>query len=80
MAKGMKTGGREHGTPNLLTKEMRAILKGIIAKEIELIPETLSKLEPEKRLEIVLKLLPYALPKVEAVGMYENEPLIVDWD
>lgn len=35
MAKGEKTGGREQGTPDLLTKEMRAILKRIIAKELE---------------------------------------------
>lgn len=74
MAKGKKTGGREQGTPNLLTKEMREILKGIIGKEMELIPETLKNLAPEKRLEMVLKLLPYVLPKVETVGMYENEP------
>ena len=63
MARGQKTGGREQGTPNLLSKEMRAILKGIIAKELELIPETLEKLEPEKRADLVLKLLPYVLPE-----------------
>ena len=78
MAKGIKTGGREQGTPNLLTKEMRAILKGIIAKEIKMIPETLEKLEPEKRLELVLKLLPYVLPKVETVPMGQGEPWSVD--
>jgi len=75
MAKGKKTGGREPGTPNLLTKEMRAILKNIIAKELELLPETLEKLEPEKRAEIVLKLLPYIFPKVEPVIMEKGERL-----
>lgn len=80
MAKGIKTGGRELGTPNVLTKEMRAILKNIISKELETIPETLEKMEPDKRLEIVLKLLPYVLPKVEAVIMEKGEPLITnDW-
>lgn len=77
---GKKFGGREPGTPNLLTKEMRAILKNIIAKELEMLPETLKKLEPEKRTEIVIKLLPYVLPKVEAVTMEKGEPLITnDW-
>jgi len=74
MAKGIKTGGRAEGTPNTLTKEMRTILKGIISKELESIPETLQKIEPEKRLEIVLKLLPFVLPKVENVPMTINEP------
>jgi hypothetical protein len=78
MAKGKKTGGREQGTPNLLTKEMRAILKSIIAKELELLPETLEKLEPEKRAEIVLKLLPYVLPKIEPIEMQKGEPLDFD--
>jgi hypothetical protein len=71
---GKKFGGRESGTPNTLTKEMRTILKGIISKELESIPETLQKIEPEKRLEIVLKLLPFVLPKVENVPMTINEP------
>jgi hypothetical protein len=80
MAKGIKTGGREQGTPNMLTKEMRAILKNIISSELEQIPEILKKLEPEKRADLVIKLLPYVLPKVEAVTMSEGEPTIFnDW-
>jgi hypothetical protein len=77
MAKGFKTGGREAGTCNVLTNEMRSILKGIIAKELKTLLETIEKLEPEKRLDILLKLLPYVLPKVEPVEMdsYEHEPL-----
>lgn len=76
--KGLKKGGREQGTSNLLTKEMRGILKGIIAKELELIPSTLEKLDPEKRVDLVLKLLPYVLPKVESVGMKEGESFQLD--
>ena len=64
-----KTGGREKGTPNLLTKEMRAILKDIISKELNSISENLKKLESDKRLDVILKLLPYVLPKVESVPM-----------
>jgi len=79
MAKGVKTGGREAGTPNKLTSDMRAILKGIVSSELERIPETLAKLEPEKRADLVLKLLPYVLPKVEAVSMDEGEPWNNDW-
>ena len=74
MAKGIKTGGRDQGTPNRLTREMRAILKRIVSRELELIPASLEKLEPEKRTEIVIKLLPYVLPKVEPVPMDRGEP------
>jgi len=80
MAKGIKTGGRDQGTPNLLTKEMRAILKSVIAMELETLPDTLTKLEPEKRLEVIIKLLPYILPKVETVQMSSGEPLTFDLD
>ena len=74
MAKGIKTGGRVQGTANLLTSELRDVLKGIIRKELELIPATLEKMEPEKRAEVVLKLLPYILSKVESVTMANGEP------
>jgi hypothetical protein len=79
MAKGHKTGGREQGTPNKLTSDMRAILKGIVSSELERISEILEKLEPEKRADLVLKLLPYVLPKVEAVSMDEGEPWNNAW-
>jgi hypothetical protein len=77
MAKGIKTGGREAGTPNKLTKELRAALKDLLHQELQNLPEHLNSLEPKDRLEILVKLLPYALPKVEAVNYTENEPM--DW-
>lgn len=79
MAKGIKTGGRKQGTPNILTREIRAILKGIIAKELETLPATIEQFEPEKRLEIILKLLPYVLPRVETVHMNEGELMDIGW-
>ena len=74
---GKKYGGREAGTPNRLTREIRTALKNILHQEIELLPEHFDRLEPKDRLEILVKLLPYALPKVEAVNYSENEPM--DW-
>ena len=71
-----KTGGRSLGSSNLLTSELRKVLKNIINKELELMPETLESMEPGKRLEIALRLLPYILPKVESVKMESGEP----WD
>lgn len=49
-------------------------MKGIMQQEIENLPEQLSKLQPKDRLEIILKLMPYVFPKVEAVKASEGEP------
>jgi len=78
MAKGTKTGGRKQGTPNKLTKELRTILKNILAKELETLPEHFEKLETKDRLELVIKLIPYVLPKVEPVSIDEGEP--ISWE
>lgn len=54
---------------------VRDRLKEILAEEIERLPETLNSLEPKDRLNAVLKLIPYFLPKTEAVHYREGEPL-----
>ena len=74
---GKKFGGREKGTPNRLTKELRSVLKDIVYQELEKIEEHLDELEPKERLELVLKLMPYTLPKVNNISHTTNEPL--DW-
>lgn len=75
MAKGIKTGGRQAGTPNKLTKEIRAILKDFLYNELELLPDHLNGLEPKERIEIIIKILPFILPKVNTVNYNENEPI-----
>ena len=74
MAKGMKTGGRQQGTPNIVTREIRSVLKQIVANELQQLQTTIQDMEPEKRLELVIKLIPYVLPKVEPVPMGHGEP------
>lgn len=54
---------------------LRDSLKEIISEEIKRLPETLNTLEPKDRLNAVLKLIPYFLPKTEAVHYKEGEPL-----
>lgn len=71
---GKKTGGRVAGTPNKITSELRKTLKGIIAAELEALPATLSDLAPRERLELLIKLLPFAMPKVDKVsGQYDTD-------
>tara|TARA_B100000787_G_C16155017_1_gene278455 strand:- start:949 stop:1194 length:246 start_codon:yes stop_codon:yes gene_type:complete len=74
---GNKYGGREKGTPNKLTKELRSVLKDILYQELEQIQEHLDSLKPKERIELLIKLMPYILPKVTNVSHTTNEP--VDW-
>ncbi len=77
--KGEKTGGRIAGTPNKLTKELRTVLKDFIFQELENLPKKLDELDTPQRLEIVIKLLPYAMPKVKDVSGDQGEPLGFGW-
>lgn len=70
----MKT---ENQAPTL-TKDIRANLKTFVEKELNKLPETLAVLPTDKKLDLLLKLLPYVLPKVESVSMNKGEPS--SWD
>ena len=72
---GKKYGGREKGTPNRMTKELRSVLKDVLFEELGEIKEKLDMLEPKERLELVIKLIPYVLPKVNSVSHTANEPM-----
>lgn len=80
MAKRNKTGGRQKGTPNRSTGEIRSLLSGILCKEIEKIPKHLGVIDPEKRLQILIKLLPYIIPvlsdKPEEVSIESSKDFI----
>ena len=75
---GNKYGGRQKGTPNRITKELRSLLKDVMYDEIGALQDRLDALNPKERVELLIKLMPYALPKVTSVSHTTNEPL--DWD
>lgn len=74
---GVKYGGRQKGTPNKLTKELRFVLKDVLYQELEQIQTHLDTLKPKERVELLIKLMPYVLPKVTSISHTTNEPL--DW-
>ena len=74
---GNKYGGRQKGTPNRITKELRSLLKDVMYDEIGALQDRLDALNPKERVELLVKLMPYALPKVTSVSHTTNEPL--DW-
>lgn len=59
-----KYGGRQLGTPNKTTSELRQTIKAIIESQFENIINDIELLKPYQRLDIITKLLPYAIPKL----------------
>ena len=72
---GIKYGGRQKGTPNRMTKELRSILKDMMYQEIEIIQDHLDQLNPKERVELLIKLMPFVLPKTTSISHTTNEPL-----
>ncbi len=75
---GKKYGGRTKGTPNKVTKELRTVMKRVLFQELENIEQLLGELEPKDRVELVIKMMPFILPKVKQAPHTINEP--IDWD
>ena len=67
----------QKGTSNRITKELRSLLKDVMYDEIGELQERLETLNPKERVELIIKLMPYVLPKVTSVSHTTNEPL--DW-
>ena len=79
MAKGIKTGGREIGTPNKTTSELRKTLKLIVDDELQILQDNINELQPKERIDLLIKLLPYVMPKVQTVSARDGEPIGADW-
>jgi hypothetical protein len=71
----IKHGGRKKGTPNRLTKEVRAVLKEVVFDEISQIHLHFEKLDPKDRIELLIKLMPYVCPKIQTASHSLNEPI-----
>lgn len=61
-----KTGGRQAGTLNKQTAELRQFVGEIIYDNMPKIKADIETIEPEKRLALFEKLLSYVLPKPQS--------------
>lgn len=77
MATSVKTDGKTKGAENKTTKEIRTVLKDVINNELLKIETLFEGLPPKERIELLVKLIPYVLPKVENVKASFGEP--TDW-
>jgi hypothetical protein len=64
-----------------LTGNIRHTLKKFVESELEQLPETMKGLDPVQRLNILCKLMPYAMPKTESVesNFGETKKKILAW-
>ena len=59
-----KSGGRKTGTPNKLNFELRSLISQALATEFEQLPALLAELEPAARVDAMIKLSGFCLPKI----------------
>jgi len=75
MKKRNKTGGREKGTPNKLTSEIRDVYKELLEKNLNNIDVWLketSKDHPDKALNFIIKLSEFVVPKLQSTHLTGN--------
>ena len=65
--------GRPKGTPNKSTKEVRQAFQLLIESNLDQMQQDLNSLSPRARLEIILKLSQFVLPRLEAVSHTSND-------
>lgn len=56
-----------------ITINIREALKEMMQKELKQLPDTLKELEPVQRLNILCKLIPFILPKIESIHHEQGE-------
>ena len=69
---GTKFGERTKGTPNRTTAETKELIQNVVSNELDNITELLNKLEPKERIDAVIKLLPYIVPKQSEIAIDAN--------
>jgi hypothetical protein len=65
--KGMKLGGRTKGTPNKATQKIKDAYAKLLEDNLGTLQTDLSQLEPKDRLNFMLNLSEYILPKLARV-------------
>ena len=67
---------RPKGSSNRITSEIREKIQIILENEFETIEDTLNQLTPKERMEVVLRLMKFAIPQLKEVAIQDQRPPI----
>jgi len=79
MANGFKTGGRTKGTLNRTSAETKEIIQKVVSNEFDNIEILLDRLEAYDRINVIIKLLPYIVPKQKELFLDKPEPITISF-
>lgn len=65
--------GRPAGAGNKTTQQIRSIFQELLSNEIEAVRDILPTLPPERRIDTVLKMAEFILPKLQRIEMPKEE-------
>ena len=72
--KGEKTGGRTKGTPNKVTQEVRDLFAQLVRDNLPQLKKDLAALEPYQRVNAMMKLSQFIIPKPTENHLSINSP------
>lgn len=72
--KGEKTGGRTKGTPNKVTQEVRELFSQLVRDNLPQLKKDLAALEPYQRVNAMMKLSQFIIPKPTENHLSINSP------
>lgn len=70
----IKTGGRKANTPNKVSTQSKEVIQNLVNSEVLKIPDLLDKLKPRDRLEILIKLIGFVVPKQTKIELETDLP------
>jgi hypothetical protein len=71
---GQKHGGRQKGSANKTTAEIRQLYQQLISENIDTLKEDLNSLEPFQRLKIIIELSKYVIPSLKQQELVIESP------
>lgn len=74
--------GRPKGAMNKTTANTKAIIQKVVTQELAGLTELMAGLKPKERAEILVKLLPFVLPKQTEISietpLYQLQPITLN--
>ena len=72
--------GKPRGASNHTTKQTKEVISNLLEKEFSSIEEYKTKVTPNEWLNVLIKLIPYVLPKQTHVETSVTEQAPIDWE